>query len=65
MSGPIRRIGYEAWLRNLAVGIGNALHTSALSQSQKEQMRVALTNKRATVSPMVQEHIDWALNAGL
>ena len=62
---PIRRIGYEAWLRNLAVGIGNALHTSALSQSQKEQMRVALTNKRATVSPMVQEHIDWALNAGL
>jgi hypothetical protein len=28
-------------------------------------MRAALTNKRATVSPMVQEHIDWALNAGL
>lgn len=62
---PIRRIGYEAWLRNLAVGIGNALHTTALSQSQKEQMRAALINKRATVSPMVQEHIDWALNAGL
>ena len=62
---PIRRIGYQAWLRNLAVGIGNALQTTALSQSQKEQMRAALTNKRATVSPMVQEHIDWALNAGL
>ena len=62
---PIRRIGYQAWLRNLAVGIGNALHTTALSQSQKEQMRAALINKRATVSPMVQEHIDWALNAGL
>ena len=62
---PIRRIGYQAWLRNLAVGIGNALRATALSQSQKEQMRAALTNKRATVSPMVQEHIDWALNAGL
>ena len=62
---PIRRIGYQAWLRNLAVGIGNALQTTALSQSQKEQMRAALINKRATVSPMVQEHIDWALNAGL
>lgn len=62
---PIRRIGYQAWLRNLAVGIGNALQTTALSQSQKEQMRAALTNKRATVSPMVQEHIDWALNAAL
>ncbi len=61
---PIRRIGYQAWLRNLAVGIGNALQARALSQSQKEQMRAALTNKRATVSPMVQEHIDWALNAG-
>ncbi|MFM6962006.1 MAG: tRNA epoxyqueuosine(34) reductase QueG [Polynucleobacter victoriensis] len=62
---PIRRIGYQAWLRNLAVGIGNALQDIALSQSQKEQMRAALINKRATVSPMVQEHIDWALNAGL
>ncbi|MFM6923417.1 MAG: tRNA epoxyqueuosine(34) reductase QueG, partial [Polynucleobacter victoriensis] len=62
---PIRRIGYQAWLRNLAVGIGNALQDIALSQSQKEQMRAALTNKRASVSPMVQEHIDWALNAGL
>lgn len=62
---PIRRIGYQAWLRNLAVGIGNALQTTALSQSQKEQMRAALINKRATVSPMVQEHIDWALNVGL
>ena len=62
---PIRRIGYQAWLRNLAVGIGNALRAPTAKESQKEQMRAALINKRATVSPMVQEHIDWALNAGL
>ncbi|SNC61713.1 tRNA epoxyqueuosine(34) reductase QueG [Polynucleobacter victoriensis] len=62
---PIRRIGYQAWLRNLAVGIGNALQATSLSKSQKEQIRVALINKRVSVSPMVQEHIDWALNAGL
>ncbi|MFM6923353.1 MAG: tRNA epoxyqueuosine(34) reductase QueG, partial [Polynucleobacter victoriensis] len=62
---PIRRIGYQAWLRNLAVGIGNALHAPTTSQIQNEQMRAALINKRASVSSMVQEHIDWALNAGL
>ena len=62
---PIRRIGYQAWLRNLAVGIGNALRAPTAKESQKNQMRAALINKRATVSPMVQEHIDWALSAGL
>lgn len=62
---PIRRIGYQAWLRNLAVGIGNALRAPTAKESQKEQMCAALINKRATVSPMVQEHIDWALNAAL
>ena len=62
---PIRRIGYQAWLRNLAVGIGNALRAPTAKESQKNQMRAALINKRATVSPMVQEHIDWALNVGL
>lgn len=59
---PIRRIGYEAWLRNLAVGMGNALRAASLGQEQKEKMRAALESKKELVSPMVQEHIDWALN---
>jgi len=59
---PIRRIGYEAWLRNLAVGLGNALRAASLGQEQKEKMRAALKSKKELVSPMVQEHIDWALN---
>ena len=49
----IRRIGYEGWLRNLAIGLGNAPRDEAISS--------ALLNKRPEVSELVQEHIDWAL----
>lgn len=50
---PIRRIGYEAWQRNLAVALGNAEPSPAVIQ--------ALQEKRLTASPMVKEHIEWAL----
>lgn len=50
---PIRRIGYERWQRNLAVALGNASPTP-------EHIRI-LTEKNAQSSPLVREHIDWAL----
>lgn len=50
---PIRRIGYERWQRNLAVGLGNA--------PSDPDIVAALQRKRADASPLVQEHIDWAL----
>lgn len=50
---PIRRIGYQAWQRNLAVGLGNA--------TPSEEVIAALKAKRPHATPMVQEHIDWAL----
>lgn len=50
---PIRRIGYERWQRNIAVALGNATPTAAHI--------AALENKKAQSSPLVQEHIDWAL----
>ncbi len=59
---PIRRIGYQAWLRNLAVGMGNALR-STVGTDQAQEIRVALVNKRPHVSALVQEHIDWALKS--
>lgn len=49
----IRRTGYEGWLRNLAVGLGNA--------PSNPQIVAALTAKRPQTSELVQEHIDWAL----
>lgn len=50
---PIRRIGHEKWLRNIAVAMGNA--------SASEAIVSALEGRSGSVSEMVQEHIDWAL----
>ncbi len=54
----IRRIGWQRWRRNLAVALGNALHaTGDTSVGQ------ALQAARDAADPLVQEHIDWGLNA--
>ena len=53
---PIRRIGYERWQRNLAVALGNALRAGAPAT-----VREALAARRDSASPLVREHIDWAL----
>lgn len=50
---PIRRIGYACWLRNLAVGLGNA--------ESSAELIAALEARRDTAAPMVREHIEWAL----
>ena len=49
----IRRVGYDGWLRNLAVGLGNAPTSRRIVR--------ALRSRRPHVSKMVREHIDWAL----
>lgn len=49
----IRRIGYDCWLRNIAVALGNA-------PSSKEVID-ALLARLNTVPDMVNEHIEWAL----
>lgn len=49
----IRRIGYERWLRNIAVALGNAPPTPAVV--------AALQTRRHDPSALVQEHVAWAL----
>jgi len=49
----IRRIGYERWLRNLAVALGNAPTTAATL--------TALAARADDPSPIVREHVRWAL----
>ena len=49
----IRRIGFERWLRNLAVGLGNACYS--------DQIVDALSSRRDDASPLVREHVAWAL----
>jgi epoxyqueuosine reductase len=59
----IRRIGYERWRRNLAVALGNALR-SALNHDQKQKIKEQLQKALPDASPLVAEHIDWALDQG-
>jgi len=49
----IRRIGYECWLRNVAVALGNAPRSDTVIN--------ALSQRRDFPSPLVQEHVEWAL----
>ncbi|HKX53410.1 MAG TPA: tRNA epoxyqueuosine(34) reductase QueG [Nitrosospira sp.] len=51
---PIRRIGHEQWLRNLAVGLGNA----PFSMDIIEALRARLDD----ASFLVREHVLWALH---
>lgn len=49
----IRRIGHESWQRNIAVALGNA--------DFDKKIVVILNKALETASPMVTEHIEWAL----
>ena len=51
---PIRRAGFEGWQRNLAIGLGNGPATTSTLH--------ALQQQRTRATPMVVEHIDWALD---
>ncbi len=54
---PIRRIGHERWLRNLAVGMGNA----AEGRRGDPLIVAALQARAAHPSALVREHVEWAL----
>lgn len=49
----IYRIGYDQWLRNIAVALGNA--------PKSGKVREALQMRLHDTSPVVREHIEWAL----
>lgn len=54
--GPIRRIGHERWLRNIAVALGNALAATG-----EAPLRAALATRLDDPSALVREHVAWAL----
>ena len=51
---PIRRIGHERWLRNLAVGLGNARGSATIID--------ALEKRSDHPSALVREHVQWAIS---
>jgi epoxyqueuosine reductase len=52
----IYRIGYERWSRNVAVALGNAPAAPEVTR--------ALASRREDASPLVREHVAWALGQG-
>jgi epoxyqueuosine reductase len=50
----IRRIGYERWLRNVAIALGNGPRT--------EEAVAALTARLDDPNAIVREHVQWALS---
>jgi epoxyqueuosine reductase len=58
---PIRRIGHERWLRNLAVAMGNAL-AGGVPLAQAGALRTALAERLTHPSALVREHVVWALD---
>jgi epoxyqueuosine reductase len=51
---PIRRIGHERWLRNIAVALGNA--------PPRDDIIAALRSREPHGSALVREHVRWALS---
>ena len=49
----IRRTGYLNWLRNLAIGLGNA--------AKDEKIVAALNQRLSHPSSLVREHVAWAI----
>ncbi len=49
----IRRIGYESWLRNTAIALGNAPTSATVIN--------ALNQRQEHPSSLVREHVNWAL----
>jgi epoxyqueuosine reductase len=65
---PIRRIGHERWLRNIAVALGNALRAAADSErcnalrvGPDPELLQALVARSNHPSDLVREHVAWAL----
>jgi len=53
VGSAIYRIGYTQWLRNIAIGLGNAVTTPAII--------AALQNRMNDNNEMLREHVNWAL----
>ena len=57
----IHRIGFERWMRNLAVGLGNALRNSG-DAVETAAITQALERRVNDRSALIREHVAWALS---
>jgi epoxyqueuosine reductase len=61
LGSAIHRIGYARWLRNLAVGMGNALRELPGASADSQRIRAVLRARSDDASALVREHVAWAL----
>jgi epoxyqueuosine reductase len=61
LGSAIHRIGYARWLRNLAVGMGNALRALPPASTEARRIIEGLSARNDDASPLVREHVAWAL----
>jgi epoxyqueuosine reductase len=54
---PLRRTGYQSFMRNVAIGLGNAPFSDEILQQ--------LQASRPELNDIVQVHIDWAIQEQL
>lgn len=54
----IRRIGYQSWLRNISIALGNLL----AKDKQNEQIIKLLKQRLHNANEILTEHFQWALN---
>ena len=54
---PIRRTGYQSFKRNIAIGLGNALHSELIVEQ--------LIQAKSQHDDIVNVHIDWAIEQQL
>lgn len=53
---PIRRIGYEKWVRNITIALGNASYDKRI---------IHALNAKRPASTMLEAHISWAMSRQL
>ena len=61
LGSAIHRIGYARWLRNLAVGMGNALRGLPAAGDGAQRITAGLRARAEHDSALVREHVAWAL----
>lgn len=64
---PIRRIGYQRWLRNLSIGLGNAPSSEAIQSALQARLHEVITEvgtieTQTEANTVLQEHLEWALS---
>ena len=59
----IRRTGYEGWLRNIAIGLGNIdFEVGTTGKTSSSAAVVAALKNRIGYSTLVDHHIEWAIS---